>query len=91
MSNPINDGGPAFPGIAGESGYGTSTQNGISPNGETIWINHNKGLSLRDYFAAKALIALPNIGCGADLTLPELASEAYALADAMIAARETKP
>ena len=40
----INNGGPAFP--------GTQYANGISPSG------HSEGLSLRDYFAAKAMQGL---------------------------------
>lgn len=93
MSNPINDGGAAFPGIAGESGYGTSTQNGISANGETIWINHNQGLSMRDYFAAKALqmIVVNDISGRPENFHRHYAEGAYEWADAMIAAREAKP
>jgi hypothetical protein len=45
-------------------------------------------MTLRDYFAAKALIALPHIGCGADLGFTELAADAYRFADAMLEARK---
>lgn len=45
------------------------------------------GMTLRDYFAGQALIALPNIGCGADLDIEDMALAAYQIADAMLAAR----
>ncbi len=48
------------------------------------------GMTLRDYFAGQALIALPNIGCGADLDIEDTALAAYQIADAMLAARENK-
>jgi hypothetical protein len=47
-------------------------------------------MTLRDYFAANALVALPHMGCGADLQYDELASDAYAIADAMLAERAKK-
>lgn len=79
-----NDGGRAFPFEGGEN-------NGIQPS---------RGMSLRDYFAAKALQGLcANPGgpfqqsdqCGwtiVNCTVSQIAEEAYGLADAMLAARE---
>lgn len=49
----------------------------------------NSGMTLRDYFAAKAMQGLlgdPNI----QATKLEFATEAYAMADAMLRAREAK-
>ena len=71
MSQPINDGGPAFP----------------TPPG----VQHNDGMTLRDYFAAAALKGqahrLENPYEHRDI----LAADCYAIADAMIKAREAKP
>lgn len=47
----------------------------------------NDGMTLRDYFAAKAMAAL--ITCG-DARWSEVAQEAYEFAEAMLAAREVK-
>jgi hypothetical protein len=70
----IDDGGFAFPLAAstGDSRDGVYCQN---------------GMTLRDWFAGQALIALPHIGCGADLTVKDTAEAAYQIADAMIKAR----
>ena len=82
--NKINDGGPAFP----------------------VWELHGKGqpemtgfgMTLRDYFAAKALPAMyrdfwDDVRAGRHGSVPEdwtmgIALGAYALADAMLKARE---
>lgn len=75
MSDQIKDGGAAFPGEKDER-FG-------QPN------DCNEGMSLRDYFAAKAmqgLIASNDEGAGDRLT--ELPEYAYQIADAMIAARQ---
>lgn len=47
------------------------------------------GMSLRDWFAGQAIVAMPHIGCGADLDFREIAHEAYRLADAMLAQRSS--
>jgi chitinase len=74
MNQPINDGGPAFP--------HTTQWDGITPA-----INHH-GISMRDYFAAAALQGLiANGGCP---TWDDDAKAAYAAADAMLKAMETK-
>ena len=74
MNNEINTGGPAFP---------------------IHWENHNEGATLRDYFAAKALpsILAPNPATGQYAQIddfPACAVVAYAMADAMIKARNNK-
>lgn len=80
MSKQREDGGPAFP---------------TEPNTQPGTFKHS-GMSLRDYFAAQALVGLiPFIGVwegGSDkLWDAATAERAYALADAMLAARSTPP
>jgi hypothetical protein len=72
-------GGPAFPGPS-------FTQNGY-PNG------HAMGMTLRDWFAGQALCSVPlqhwNVETlGDDEVIRRWAVCAYAVADAMLAARE---
>jgi hypothetical protein len=82
MSN-TNTGGPAFP------CEGIVTSNGILC----------EGMTLRDYFAAKAMQAIyaaqvewESNGCPADAeslqVMEDVAGDAYAMADAMLRARE---
>ena len=68
-----NDGGPAFPVLE-------VTQDDTYQN---IEIQH-AGMTLRDYFAAKAMMAL---GAGDYKYRANLASDAYAMADAMLLER----
>ncbi|WP_048974355.1 hypothetical protein [Enterobacter hormaechei] len=64
-----NDGGFAFP---------------MEATDATAWKDCNQGMTLRDYFAAKALQAI-----AAPCHSPELfANRAYEIADAMLRARE---
>jgi len=70
----INDGGPAFP---------------FKCQGPTTAPEFYYGMSLRDYFAAHALtglLAFPNSHL--DTTIPTFCDNAYAYADAMLAARD---
>ena len=55
------------------------------PNGHWPVITH-AGMTLRDYFAAKAMQGI--CASGPDISNPVIAAEAYALADAMLKARE---
>jgi hypothetical protein len=72
MSN-TNTGGPAFP--------GTQYANGIQPSG------FSEGMTLRDYFAAKAMQgALSRHGFYDDE--PQFSVWCYETADAMLKARE---
>lgn len=73
MTNQINDGGPAFPGLT----Y-------ISWNGQ----KNPEGISIRDYFAAAIMQGLMASQCEVGVPYPIYA---YAIADAMIKAREVKP
>lgn len=66
-----NDGGYAFP---------------MEATDATAWRDCNQGMTLRDYFAAKAMqgrLANPDWLCSDDRT----ATEAYQIADAMLRAR----
>ena len=71
MSQPINDGGPAYPTPAG--------------------VQHNDGMTLRDYFAGQAMAAIiASVYCTPETIYTEVSSRAYAQADAMLKAREAK-
>ena len=50
-------------------------------------IQHNDGITLRDYFAAAAL---PEVDKRSHGTTDDVARECYQLADAMLKAREAK-
>ena len=78
--NTIETGGPAFP------------LQSIGPD----FAPGYAGMSLRDYFAAKAMQGLVSghfakYGHEDYWPRPEIASEAYEIADAMLAARKEKP
>ena len=68
----IKDGGSAFPGLFIEDDYGA----GYS------------GMSIRDYFAAKALSGMMSRKDSDGWTQSEIASDCYKYADAMIKERE---
>jgi len=72
--NMINDGGPAFP-----------IHPGAAMDGQLV--RDTQGMTLRDYFAAKAMQGLLAAWGEHDVTeFSEIASDAYRLADAMLAA-----
>lgn len=76
MAKPINDGGPAFP---------ISAQDGGSP----FLLTPHRGMSLRAYIAAKALQGI--VSCESTSgTFRDIADEAVAYADALIAALNDK-
>lgn len=73
MSNQVTNGGQAFP------------SRDVYSNGDVVF---NAGMTLRDYFAAKAMqgaCADPNSSTSSKAML---AAWAYGIADAMLAARE---
>ena len=70
--NDKNTGGPAFP-MAMDS----------SPDGPAF---QNEGMTLRDYFAGQALVAIIGLESGASLNGE--CSDAYLYADAMLAERD---
>ena len=72
--NEIKDGGSAFP--------STQYVSGISPTG------HSVGMTLRDYFAAKAMQGMLAEDGGGAFNNRELAEFAYLVADEMLKARE---
>ena len=63
-------GGPAFPYSA------------LQPGGPTMYAD-SEGMTLRDYFAAKAMQGLMD----AAMPMPEIAQAAYQMADDMLKAR----
>lgn len=74
MSNTINNGGPAFP-----------TEN-ARQTGPSSW--HEEGMTLRDYFAAKAMqAAISSKNCPESFDGSVVATASYAMADAMLRAR----
>lgn len=76
MSN-TNTGGPAFPHVH-------LPVPGYDPH-EVRQTLTGGGMTLRDYFAAKAMSAI--VTCGDDVA-DDIASKAYIIADAMLKARE---
>lgn len=88
-AKPINDGGPAFPGIV------SNRRAPDLPNGHQVgnFEFQMYGMTLRDYFASKAMhqflhgAVLP-VGYDATKELRLLADRAYEMADAMLKARE---
>lgn len=78
-----NDGGLAFPGTRTEkvadAGYGIGDQ----------WAEFSHpGMTLRDYFAAKAMQGMLGGQWPDSMDRPEIAKRAYLMADAMLAERE---
>jgi len=74
----MNDGGPAFP----------SDEKGFNYDGQYV-VNAHPGMTLRDYFAAKALQGfLANNNASG--TPESNATAAYTFADAMLKARDYK-
>jgi hypothetical protein len=79
MSAQIKDGGPAFPVV--------QTYHDYDQNNEKHYPNtfSEGGMSLRDYFAAKAMAFVDG-----SLRASEFSAQCYRIADAMIAAREVR-
>ena len=73
MSNTINNGGPAFP----------FTEH--TPDGSLY--SEQPGMTLRDYFAAKALQGLLSHNSNGNASDKNIAEWAYSQADAMLRAR----
>lgn len=67
-----NTGGPAFP---------------TQPNVRPEW-GKCTGMTLRDYFAAKAMQGICASGPGSHMTNDRISAEAYEIADCMLKARE---
>lgn len=87
MKDEINNGGPAFP-------VSTSDASAGHQDGPNTW--QFPGMALRDYFAAKAMQGMwasdtEGWHCsGSTDALASRAHDAYAMADAMLKAREVK-
>jgi hypothetical protein len=89
MSNQINDGGPAFP-----LGPTDSTMKPHADGGGHMIVTHygmERGISIRDYFAAAALQGLMAVHTSGGCLVDDLyAKYAYDLADAMLKQRDLK-
>lgn len=84
----INDGGPAFPVHIENCTDGNMVALGVLlPPGSTVDF---QGMTLRDYFAAKAMQGFCTQPPEHFESTQQVAEDAYRLADAMIAAREGK-
>jgi hypothetical protein len=77
---------PAYPGIVGVNGYGGATPTSL-PDGRVEWIEHAPGMTLRDYFAAQALVAVAKYFNIHSDSADVIAEYSYRLADAMLAER----
>jgi hypothetical protein len=73
-----NTGGPAFPAPSGWDSQGNWCRN----------YTDSEGMTLRDYFAAKAMQSFAVHEATMQWSNDRLATEAYDLADAMLKARE---
>ena len=63
----------------------------LHTGGPAFPVGVTNGMSLRDYFAAKAMQAmLSSPNCPMDVRESKLATQAYATADAMLDARQRK-
>jgi hypothetical protein len=86
----INDGGPAFP-IERMTAHGILAHTGL-PQGDAEYIaalaRMTRGMTLRDYFAAKALAFVVGYAELAHTGPNDWAAAAYEIADAMLKARD---
>lgn len=81
----INDGGPVFPVRVENNGDEPFSANGVEV--EPGYFVQFRGMTLRDYFAAKAMQGL--LSSPTDPSSAKAAAEwSYEMADAMLAARE---
>lgn len=86
MDLQVKHGGPAFP--AEVDNNTIETVEGFFDEPVAAGERHQyRGMSLRDYFAAEALQGICASGPGSDISNSFIASESYALADAMLAER----
>lgn len=78
----IETGGPAFPGQWYD----------FQPcTGDQVVREQWSGMTLRDYFAAKAMQGYCAMDGSFDCNADDIAADAYAIADAMLAARKERP
>jgi hypothetical protein len=77
MNTHTNDGGPAFPSPAIESATDDRRE-------------QRDGMSLRDYFAAKAMQAMVSSEYATMVSVDTWSKDSYRIADAMLKAREVQ-
>lgn len=86
MTTNPDHGGPAFPGICGEHGYGHCTRV-VHGDDQVSYVEHNQGMTLRDWFAGQALTGIIAADLRDGLTATDCAASAYDIADAMLRRR----
>ena len=79
-----NTGGPAFPYKA----YMGTRINYSTNLEEFVYLEQPGAITLRDYFAAKAMSFLVHLRASHQTPWPDLAESAYEMADAMLKERE---
>jgi hypothetical protein len=79
MSNQKNTGGPAFPRIGHVHPYDIEAEQ---------WIHGQEGMTLRDYFAAKAMQGILSCQWVDVSDIGTISHRSYMWADAMLKARE---
>ena len=84
MNTQTNDGGPAFPRPASEY-----EPNGMRTDGKIAAVPFT-GMTLRDYFAGKAMEGIIKSAMAFNAPKSSIAFDSYEIADAMLAARERK-
>lgn len=82
----LDDGGPAFPGIEGQSGHGNCTRH-VQHDMSVEYVAHNQGMSLRDWFAGVAMQGIFAADHQNNFTSHDVAKWAYDAADQMLAER----
>lgn len=87
----MNTGGPAFPGDSSEKGQSFAYWKKDDKDKMSFLVVSNPGLSIRDYFAAKAMqgiLANPSIlSSSGELNVTNVAA-CFAISDAMLEERE---
>lgn len=84
-----NNGGPAFPAGARVRVRANPVDPGSDFIDQTVASPVSPGMTLRDYFAAKAMLAHLMNPDSSSFRESEIARAAYQMADAMLSARET--
>jgi len=82
------DGGPAFPGVDGQDGFGHTTRV-LHSDGMATYVTHNQGMTLWDYYARGAMQTLIDRADPRDAK-SDIAKLAGDLANAMLAERKKR-
>lgn len=81
---------PAYPAIDGVAGYGNQVPVLHPTTGETVWVEHSPGMSLREHYAGLAMLGfLSGRDCNPHLyDAHDVARSCLRYADALIAELE---